>query len=242
MSDNDSYKEEEIIWAKLEDSPWWPSIILSKKKDIKLNEDIYSIILLGSHIRANLTKEFILKFEKYYKQHSKIKDKDLINIIKQAKDINDVKDLEVKNKKIKELISKLKNEGKDNINESSSETSKTKEKSGIQIKKKLKKTEDKLENDLIYKICNFLRNLTASLVRKENNYNFEKNKEYIIKMFCFLREYKIKEPIEFLKKTSLGKYIKYINEYVPNEEIKEESAQVYKSLENQVLLYLLKQK
>ena len=137
MSDNNSFKEEEIIWAKLEDSPWWPSIILSKKKDIKLNEDIYSIILLGSHIRANLTKEFILKFEKNYKQNSKIKDKDLINIIKQAKDLNDLKDLEEKNKKIKELIAKLKNEGKDNnINESSSETSKTKEKSGIQIKKK----------------------------------------------------------------------------------------------------------
>ena len=61
-------------------------------------------------------------------------------------------------------------------------------------------------------------------------------------MFCFLREYKIKEPIEFLKKTNLGKYIKYINEYVPNEEIKEESEKVYKSLENQVLHYLLKQK
>ena len=242
MSDNNIFKEEEIIWAKLEGSPWWPSIILSKKKDIKSNEEIYSIILLGSHIRANLPKTFILKFEKNYKQNSKIKDKDLINIIKQAKDLNDIKDLEEKNKKIKELISKLKNEGKDSINESSSETSKTKEKSGIQMKKKLKKTEVKLENDLIYKICNFLKHLTASLVRKESNYNFEKNKEYIIKMFCFLKEYKIQEPIEFLKKTNLGKYIKYISQYVPNEEIKEEAKLVYKSLEEQVMAYLSKQK
>ena len=231
MSDNNIFKEEEIIWAKLEGSPWWPSIILSKKKDIKSNEEIYSIILLGSHLRANLPKTFILKFEKNYKQNSKIKDKDLINIIKQAKEIYEMKDPIEKNKKIKDLILKSKNEAKENnINESSSETSKTKEKSGIQMKKKLKKTEVKLENDLIYKICNFLKHLTASLVRKESNYNFEKNKEYIIKMFCFLKEYKIKEPIEFLKKTSLGKYIKYINEYVPNEEIKEESAQVDKSL------------
>ena len=242
MSDNDSYKEEEIIWAKLEDTPWWPSIILSKNGGLGSKEEIYSIILLGSNTRANLTKSNISKFEKNYKQNSKIKEKDLINIIKQAKDINDIKDLEEKNKKIKEIISKLKSEGKDNINESSSETSKTKEKSGIQIKKNLKKTEIKLENDLIYKICNFLRHLTASLVRKENNYNFEKNKEYIIKMFKFIREYKIKEPIEFLKKTSLGKYIKYINEYVSNEEIKEESAQAYQSLENQVIVYLSKQK
>ena len=242
MSDNNIFKEEEIIWAKLEDTPWWPSIILSKNGGLGSKEEIYSIILLGSNTRANLTKSNISKFEKNYKQNSRIKEKDLINIIKQAKDINDIKDLEEKNKKIKEIISKLKSEGKDNINESSSETSKTKEKSGIQIKKKLKKTEIKLENDLIYKICNFLRHLTASLVRKENNYNFEKNKEYIIKMFKFIREYKIKEPIEFLKKTSLGKYIKYINEYVSNEEIKEESAQAYQSLENQVIVYLSKQK
>ena len=242
MSDNNIFKEEEIIWAKLEDTPWWPSIILSKNGGLGSKEEIYSIILLGSNTRANLTKSNISKFEKNYKQNSKIKEKDLINIIKQAKDINDIKDLEEKNKKIKEIISKLKSEGKDNINESSSETSKTKEKSGIQIKKNLKKTEIKLENDLIYKICNFLRHLTASLVRKENNYNFEKNKEYIIKMFKFIREYKIKEPIEFLKKTSLGKYIKYINEYVSNEEIKEESAQAYQSLENQVIVYLSKQK
>ena len=242
MSDNNIFKEEEIIWAKLEDTPWWPSIILSKNGGLGSKEEIYSIILLGSNTRANLTKSNISKFEKNYKQNSRIKEKDLINIIKQAKDINDIKDLEEKNKKIKEIISKLKSEGKDNINESSSETSKTKEKSGIQIKKNLKKTEIKLENDLIYKICNFLRHLTASLVRKENNYNFEKNKEYIIKMFKFIREYKIKEPIEFLKKTSLGKYIKYINEYVSNEEIKEESAQAYQSLENQVIVYLSKQK
>ena len=242
MSDNNIFKEEEIIWAKLEDTPWWPSIILSKNGGLGSKEEIYSIILLGSNTRANLTKSNISKFEKNYKQNSKIKEKDLINIIKQAKDINDIKDLEEKNKKIKEIISKLKSEGKDNINESSSETSKTKEKSGIQIKKKIKKTKIKLENDLIYKICNFLRHLTASLVRKENNYNFEKNKEYIIKMFKFIREYKIKEPIEFLKKTSLGKYIKYINEYVSNEEIKEESAQAYQSLENQVIVYLSKQK
>ena len=240
MSEKENFNEGEIIWAKTEEYPWWPSIIISKDKNIESNDYIYSIILIGSYIRTNLSKKFICKYDKNYKQNSKTKNKELIEALKQANEINDIKDLEEKNKKIKELISK--ENIINNNNESSSETSKTKEKSGIQIKKKLKKTEDKLEIDLIYKICNFLRNLTASLIRKENNYNFDKNKEYIIKMFCFLREYKIKEPIEFLKKTSLGKYIKYINEYVPNEEIKEESAQVYKSLENQVLLYLLKQK
>ena len=243
MSENNFFIEEEIIWAKIEGYPWWPSIILSKNKDKESNEDIYSIILLGSYIKCNLTKNFISNFEKNYKQNSKTKDKVLINIIQQAKEINDIKDIKEKNKKIKEIISKIKNETKENNNESSSETSKTKEKSGIHKKKlKLKKTEDKVENELIYKICNFLRHLTACLVKKDNNYNFEKNKGYIIKIFGFVKEYQIQDPIEFLKKTNLGKYIKYINEYVPNEEIKEEANQVYKSLDNQVFNYLSKQK
>ena len=244
MSENNFFIEEEIIWAKIEGYPWWPSIILAKNKDKESNEDIYSIILLGSYIKCNLTKNCISNFEKNYKQNSKTKDKVLLNIIQQAKDINDIKDIKEKKKKIKDIISKIKNESKENNNESSSETSKTKEKSGIQFKKKLKlkKTEDKVENDLIYKICNFLRHLTACLVKKDNNYNFEKNKGYIIKIFGFVKEYQIQDPIEFLKKTNLGKYIKYINEYVPNEEIKEEAKLVYKSLEEQVMAYLSKQK
>ena len=243
MSDNNIFKEEEIIWAKLEDTPWWPSIILSKNGGLGSKEEIYSIILLGSNTRANLTKSNISKFEKNYKQNSKIKEKDLINIIKQAKEIYEMKDPIEKNKKIKDLILKSKNEAKENnINESSSETSNTKEKKGKPKKHKLKKIEDKVENDLIYKICNFLRHLTACLVNKDNNYNFEKNKGYIIKIFKFLKDYQIQDPVEFLKKTNLGKYIKYINEYVPNEEIKVEANEVYKSLENQVLTYLCKQK
>ena len=106
----------------------------------------------------------------------------------------------------------------------------------------MKKNEDKLENDLIYKICNYLRHITAVLVKKDNSFSFEKNKEYLCKIFKFLSEYQMQEPIEFLKKSNLGKYIKYINNNVNNNEIKQASGEVYKSLENQVLNYLLKQK
>ena len=240
MSENDFFEEKEIIWAKIEGYPWWPSIIISKEKNIESKEYIYSIILIGPYIRSNLTNNFISKFKKNYNQYSKTKDKELTEAINQANIINDIKDIEEKNNKIKELIEK---ENICNINESSSETSKTKEKSGISKKKIIKKkSEDKVENELIYKICNFLRHLTAYLIKKDNNYNFEKNKGYISKIFGFLKEYKIQEPIEFLKKTNLGKYIKYITQYVPNEEIKEEAKQVYKSLEDQVMAYLSKQK
>ena len=240
MSENEFYEEKEIIWAKIEGYPWWPSIIISKEKNTESKEYIYSIILIGPYIRSNLNINFISKFKKNYNQYSKAKDKELIEAINQADIINDIKDIEEKNNKIKELIEK---ENICNINESSSETSKTKEKSGISKKKIIKKkSEDKVENELIYKICNFLRHLTAYLIKKNNNYNFEKNKGYISKIFGFLKEYKIQEPIEFLKKTNLGKYIKYITQYVPNEEIKEEAKQVYKSLEDQVMAYLSKQK
>ena len=240
MSENEFYGEKEIIWAKIEGYPWWPSIIISKEKNTESKEYIYSIILIGPYIRSNLNINFISKFKKNYNQYSKTKDKELTEAINQADIINDIKDIEEKNNKIKELIEK---ENICNINESSSETSKTKEKSGISKKKIIKKkSEDKVENELIYKICNFLRHLTAYLIKKDNNYNFEKNKGYISKIFGFLKEYKIQEPIEFLKKTNLGKYIKYITQYVPNEEIKEEAKQVYKSLEDQVMAYLSKQK
>ena len=240
MSENDSFFEKEIIWAKIEGYPWWPSIIISKEKNQESNEYIYSIILIGSYIRTNLTNKNISKFEKYYNQYSKTKDKELTEAINQANSLNDIKDSEEKNNKIKDLIEK---ENICNNNESSSETSKTKEKSGISKKKILKKkSEDKIEIELMYKICNFLRHLTAYLIKKDNNYNFEKNKGYISKIFEFLKEYKIQEPIEFLKKTNLGKYIKYISQYVPNEEIKEEAKLVYKSLEEQVMAYLSKQK
>ena len=240
MSENDFFEEKEIIWAKIEGYPWWPSIIISKEKNAESKQYIYSIILIGPYIRSNLNINFISKFKKNYNQYSKTKDKELTEAINQADIINDIKDIEEKNNKIKELIEK---ENICNINESSSETSKTKEKSGISKKKIIKKkSEDKVENELIYKICNFLRHLTAYLIKKDNNYNFEKNKGYISKIFGFLKEYKIQEPIEFLKKTNLGKYIKYITQYGPNEEIKEEAKQVYKSLEDQVMAYLSKQK
>ena len=238
MSENENFQEEEIIWAKINKYEWWPSIILAKIIDINTNEYIYQILLFGNNIKRKISKNNISN----YKQYSKTKNKELQNIIKKVKELYDLKDMDIKNKEIKEYISKIKYNEKENINESSSETSKTKERSGISTKKKIKKSEEKVENELIYKICNFLRHITACLVKKDTKYNFEKNKVYISKIFRYLKEYKIQEPIEFLKKTNLGKFIKYIMENIPNEELRGEANQVYKILENQVFVYLIKQK
>ena len=243
----DSFIEEEIVWAKLRGYPWWPAILLSIKKDINTDQQKYRVAFFGNFIQATLKKLYISKFDRNYKQYSKTKNKDLIDIIRIAKEIND-SDEEEKDKKIKEIISKVQNkekEKKNNINDSSSETSKTKEKSKNDknlFKKKLKKMEDKVENEIIYKICNYLKHLTAVLVQKDASFSFDKNKDYLCKIFRFLSEYQIQEPIEFLKKTNLGKYIKFIKENVNNNEIKQACNDVYKSLENQVLNYLIKQK
>ena len=245
----ENFKEEEIVWAKLKGYPWWPAILLSIKTEMNTFEEKYRVLFLGNYIQETLNPKYILKFDIYYKQFSKSKNKDLTDSIATAKEIYDSEEDE-KSKKIKEIIAKAKPKDKDKknkMNDSSSETSKTKEKSKNEmgknsLKKKLKKNEDKLENDLIYKICNYLRHITAVLVKKDNSFSFEKNKEYLCKIFKFLSEYQMQEPIEFLKKSNLGKYIKYINNNVNNNEIKQASGEVYKSLENQVLNYLLKQK
>ena len=245
----ENFKEEEIVWAKLKGYPWWPAILLSIKTEMNTFEEKYRVLFLGNYIQETLNPKYILKFDIYYKQFSKSKNKDLTDSIAIAKEIYDSEEDE-KSKKIKEIIAKAKPKDKDKknkMNDSSSETSKTKEKSKNEmgknsLKKKLKKNEDKLENDLIYKICNYLRHITAVLVKKDNSFSFEKNKEYLCKIFKFLSEYQMQEPIEFLKKSNLRKYIKYINNNVNNNEIKQASGEVYKSLENQVLNYLLKQK
>jgi len=110
------------------------------------------------------------------------------------------------------------------------------------INKKKKKLEDKKENDLMYKICGYLKYIIHRMIRDERKFNFEKNKDNLCKLFKYLAEYKTQEPIEFLKKTNLGKYIKYINDNVENLEIKQASNDAYKNFETLVLSQLIKQK
>ena len=94
----------------------------------------------------------------------------------------------------------------------------------------------------MYKICNYLKYITAVMLYKDRNFDFEKNKDNLCRIFKYLAEYKMQEPIEFLKKSNMGKYIKYINDHIENDELKVYIADVYKNLETQVLSQLLKQK
>ena len=45
MSENENFNEGEIIWAKTEEYPWWPSIIISLIIDI-----IYYNLMMGMGI------------------------------------------------------------------------------------------------------------------------------------------------------------------------------------------------
>ena len=109
-------------------------------------------------------------------------------------------------------------------------------------KKGIKKTEDKIENVLINKISSYLRHITIHL-NKDENYNFEKNKDNLCNILKYIADYKIRQdPIDFLKKTNLGKYVKYISDKIKNEEIKRNAEEAYDNLEKQVLNQLFGKK
>ena len=246
---NISFNVGEIIWAKIRGYSPWPAIITGTDDDIR--EKKYEVSFIGDNTHASLAKKCLEKFEKGLQLYSNTKKKNLSDSIEKAKEIyynkNGIKDKEIKtiiknNLKYKEKEKEREKE-KEKEKEKQQLNQNNKEKNNNEQyinKKKLKKMET--ENELLYKICNYLKHITVILLRKEINFNFEKNKDNLCKMFKYLADYKIQEPIEFLKKTNMGKYIKFINDNVQNDEIKKATNDAYKNLESQVLSQLLKQK
>lgn len=243
---NISFNVGEIIWAKIRGYSWWPAIITGVEDDNR--EKKYGVVFIGDNTHSSLAKKCLEKFEKGLKLYSNTKKKNLQEVIEKAKEIyynkNGIKDKEIKSMMKKDA--KLKEKEKENIqnknNNNNSNISKTKNSEMLNIKKKIKKIEEKTEIDLVYKICNYLKHITVVMLQKDKVFDFEKNKENLCRIFRYLAEYKIQEPIEFLKKSNLGKYIKYINDHIENDELKVYIADVYKNLETQVLSQLLKQK
>jgi hypothetical protein len=250
---NVSFHVGEVVWAKIRGYPHWPAIITGTEDDNK--EKKYAVSFIGDNTHSSLAKKYLVKFEKGLQLYANTKKKNLAESIEKAKEIysnkNGIKEQEMKaminnNLKYKEKEKEKENEREKekhlNHNNNSNNNNKEKNVENYINKKRLKKIEDKTENELIYRICKYLKHITAILMRKEINYNFEKNKENLCRICKFLAEYKMQEPIEFLKKSNMGKYIKYINENVENDEIKQAVEEVYKNLEGQVLSQLLKQK
>jgi hypothetical protein len=238
---NISFNVGELIWAKIRGYPWWPAIITGTEDDNR--EKKYNVSFIGDKSHSSLAKKCLEKFEKGLKLYSNTKKKNLQDVIEKAKIIyynkNGNKDKEILFMMKKNIRPKEKeNQQNKNINN----YNKPKNSEIFNNKKKLKKVEDKTEIDLVYKICNYLKHITVVMLQKDKKFDFEKNKDNLCKILKYLAEYKIQEPIEFLKKSNMGKYIKYINDHVENEEIKSCTTEVYKNFETQVLSQLLKQK
>ena len=240
----------EIVWGKIKGYSWWPAIITGTRDDNK--EKKYICNFIGDNSHASLIKKSIAKFEKELNNYSNTKKKDLLLAIKEAKNLYYKKN------------SKIQNEVKD-YNESNN-ISDEDESFNSQLMKKKKKREytnnnhtipvkkasiskqnnflipiykgkDKENSDAINKIIIYLLYITKNIQNK-NFSILEEEKSIFSKVLEFLKDYKMNEPINFLKKTNIGKLIKYININVPEGEFKEFTGAVYSNLQDQVVAQL----
>lgn len=92
--------------------------------------------------------------------------------------------------------------------------------------------------ELIKKIIYYLLYISNLVQKKEYEQITTQEQECLIKVLEFLRDYKMTDPIEFLKKTNIGQLIKYIHDNLPEGNIKQFVHIVYKNLEEQVLSQL----
>ena len=156
---NISFNVGEIIWAKIRGYPWWPAIITGAEDDNR--EKKYTVSFIGDHTHSSLAKKCLEKFEKGLKLYSNTKKKNLLDVIERAKEIyynkNGIKEKEIKKMIKKEMKSKEKEKElqQNKTTNNNSNISKSKNIDMINIKKKVKKIEDKTEIELMYKICNY---------------------------------------------------------------------------------------
>lgn len=98
-----------------------------------------------------------------------------------------------------------------------------------ELKKPIEKESD--SNDLMKKIINYLLYICKNI----ETFELDNNKICLLKVFEYLKDYKMDNAINFLKKTSLGIMVKYIGSKIEDEEVVNSSGQVYKNFEEQVL-------
>ena len=126
-SENEDYKEKDIVWAKIKGYLWWPSLIsqISFKQQTTLGktskEKIYSIELIGEKTNMKVSSEKIEPFIKNFDKHANTKNSSLLKSIELAKKI-----CEKKNKKEKdtEEKNKIDKDNKDNKDTNDNKTTK----------------------------------------------------------------------------------------------------------------------
>ena len=68
------FKQNELVWAKFDDYPWWPGVI---KREVPPSQ--FEILFCGDDAKALIPKKYIAKWENNFDQlTSKIEDKDLL--------------------------------------------------------------------------------------------------------------------------------------------------------------------
>ena len=139
------------------------------------------------------------KFEKEYKTYSNTKKKDLLDSIKKAKELYETK--EEKQNKITPTIEKkqMQSISLSPLKPLESNSSKKDDSSISLLKRKTKRSNDsKGTSDLIQKIIAYISNV-VKLISSKTIDKVLNDKECILKIMEYLKEYKMNEPIDFLK-------------------------------------------
>ena len=139
------------------------------------------------------------KFEKEYKTYSNTKKKDLLDSIKKAKELYETK--EEKQNKITPTIEEkpMQSISLSPLKPLESNSSKKDDSSVSLLKRKTKRSSDsKGTSDLIQKIIAYISNV-VKLISSKTIDKVLNNKECILKIMEYLKEYKMNEPIDFLK-------------------------------------------
>ena len=138
------------------------------------------------------------KFEKEFKTYSNTKKKDLLVSIKKAKEIYDSKE-EKQNKPVPVIEEKQKQSiSISPLKTIESNSSKKDDNSVSLLKKKTKRSSDKGNGDLIHKIIAYISNIIKLISSKATD-KVLNDKECILKIMEYLKDYKMNEPIDFLK-------------------------------------------
>ena len=139
------------------------------------------------------------KFEKEYKTFSNTKKKDLLDSIKKAKELYETK--EEKQNKITPTIEEkpMQSISLSPLKPLEFNSSKKDDSSVSLLKRKTKRSSDsKGTSDLIQKIISYISNV-VKLISSKTLDKVLNDKECILKIMEFLKEYKMNEPIDLLK-------------------------------------------
>ena len=231
----------EIVWGKIRGYPWWPAMvyILIIKSFFYLqvtgidgcgDKKVFEISFIGDNTCANLKQKFIKKFKFELNEKTNIKKKDLLSAIEIACQLTADNNINKKD---------------DSCNCNGTITTKPIfplcNENNCLLNKKTKRQNYNHSNLLINKIILYV-NKIASLCSIDHKKSFlSSEKQCILKVMDYLLSYVIEEPISFLKRTNLGKLVKYINVKLNNDvDIKKQTMQVINHFEKQILLQLMK--